>query len=391
MSEQRIEPTQSLQEAQALRAQIVKKELQNLENRIISQIESQQDFEEWCSMGEFSMRIKKKFKPLKELKTKKKEKKENAAQIEEIKKTDEQLDKSATKFQKNNYELDKQTLILLKNSISAKATAKEILDIVLGFYKDPSLADEALDFLLETTTGDLQKEVQKAKDNFNAKFKREIQAGKNIKQIAQEYSKEGLQTTNVLRDLYRDVTGIQRTPIELFEEFAKAFDFDKIKTLIKFLFTSLGSDLKSKGPSISRAELIKLMEDTRALQAILGVYKFFKSRMKLINSQFKKNQMTLQKNLNFETLAKEFTKLIASKYISSDVVLQIGRYLGLSDELIAQIIIFTQMRDAIRNTAPRLYKSKNHRQELLEALIEALEELEEELEEQEEEEEEEEQ
>jgi hypothetical protein len=80
-------------------------------------------------------------------------------------------------------------------------------------------------------------------------------------------------------------------------------------------------------------------------------------------------------------------KLISMRYISTSTVLQIGRALGLSHEVLAQVIIFMQMRDATRNTALKLYKSSKHRREVLEVLIEALENLEDELEEEEEEEE----
>lgn len=43
----------------------------------------------------------------------------------------------------------------------------------------------------------------------------------------------------------------------------------------------------------------------------------------------------------------------------------------------AQIILYLQYRDAIRQVAPRLFRNEKHRQELLLSLIETLEELEE--------------
>jgi type III secretion protein W len=377
----------SVTQATAIQQQKIKEELVRLSNRTLAQAISEKDFEEWCALGEFTIAKRKKFKTLKEMKSPIKKKyvsEEKTKTIEKVEKHDE----VASKFQKRNYELNKQTLLLLRESIKEGDTADKILQKVLSFYKDHSLVDEALEFLLETTTADLKAEVQKAKDTFFAQFEREIKAGRNIKLEAQTFSKEGLGSTDALRNLYREVTGRPQPVQILFANLSKAFTFENMQKVIKFLFHSLGADLKSKGPSIARAELMKLVDDTKSLQAILGVYRFFKSRMNLVNSQFAKNSLTIPKTINFETLAKEFMKLISMRYISTTTVLQIGRALGLSHEILAQIIIYMQMRDATRNTALKLYKSSKHRREVLEILIEALENLEDELEEEEEEEEE---
>jgi len=66
-----------------------------------------------------------------------------------------------------------------------------------------------------------------------------------------------------------------------------------------------------------------------------------------------------------------------------------GIKLGLSYDEMSQIIIFGQMRDAVRGVAPRLFRSNQHRHDVLMSFIEALEELEDRLEEEEDEEEEE--
>jgi type III secretion protein W len=91
--------------------------------------------------------------------------------------------------------------------------------------------------------------------------------------------------------------------------------------------------------------------------------------------------------LTFEMLAKQFMKAVQERYPSADKILQLGIQLGLSEELLAQVIILTQMRDGIRQVAPKLFKSDQHRQDLLSAFLDAIEELDERLEEEEEEEE----
>ncbi|EKE03256.1 MAG: hypothetical protein ACD_20C00227G0002, partial [uncultured bacterium] len=243
------------------------------------------------------------------------------------------------------------------------------------------LADDALDFLLQTTKGKLAEKVNQAKTYLNENFKREIIAGRNINFQALTFSKVGLGSPTALRDMYRDITGSPRTPHNLFDELSMKFNYDNMKVVIRFLLHSLGSDLKSKGPSITRPELTRLIEDTQILQSILGVYRFFLSRQALINSQFDHYGLILPQKLNFEILAKLFVNILKERYVTTDKILLLSKYLGISQEIAAQIIIFTQMKDALRNTSNRLYKSDKQRQEVLDTFIETLEDLEEQLEE----------
>lgn len=381
--DEKVTRTESITEESQIRRQMIQEELTKLQRRVMMQVSEEIDFEEWCASGEFSMISRKRFRPLKDLKERSRKRTEEKTRVvKELKNYDE----VASRFQRKNYELDKDSLLLLRKNINPKDSAKTILEKARSFYDDPSLVDEALDFLIETTEKELQDKVREAKELLRSSFEREVKAGRNIQTEAQEFSKVGLGAPTLLRNLYREITGRQ-IPIEvLFDDLSKAFTFSKLKDVIKFLFHALGSDLKSKGPSIERAELMKLIDDTKDLQAILGLYRFFRSRMNLITSLFSKNGLILPPRMDFELLSKAFMKLISGRYISVDTAILIGRELGLSKDIIAQIIIFTQMRDATRNTAARLYKSKKRRMETLEALIEYLEELEEKLEEEEEEE-----
>ena len=102
--------------------------------------------------------------------------------------------------------------------------------------------------------------------------------------------------------------------------------------------------------------------------------------MNLIASAFERQGLELPMRITFEMLAKQFMKVLQERYPSADKVLQLGIQLGLSEEILAQLIIFTQMRDATRQIAPKLYKSDQHRQDLINAFIRAIEELDEELE-----------
>ncbi len=331
--------------------------------------------------------MRKNFKTLEDLKHSKKviSKSSKADDEVEIIEQVQNAQETASKFNKKNQELKEKTLLILRDVIKDDDTVEDILRKVLDFYPDYTLADDALDFLEQTTHGELAIKIHKAREYLNAEYKREIIAGRNITLQAQIFSKEGLGSATNLRDMYRDITGNPRTALTLFDELTSKYNYDEMRAVIRFLLHSLGADLKSKGPSISRAELIRLIEDAQMLQAILGVYRFFISRENLIHSQFDHFGLILPKMLNFEIISKFFVDLLKHRYVTSEKIALMAKHLGISEEFAAQIIIFSQMKDAIRHTSMKLYKSNKHRQEVLDAFIEILEELEEYLAEQEEE------
>ncbi len=217
---------------------------------------------------------------------------EQAAQEERTEEEEElkliqRLEAISKEYQDRNPELQSRTLQLLRSRISERDTVEDIVRKVRSTYIDLSLADEALDFLLETADAATRDRILRAKEELNRIYDREIRAGRNINTQAREFSSQGLGSTNALRDLYRNITGNPRDAQTLFQELTTAYPYDKMKIVLEFLLHSLGADLKSKGTSIGRAELQRLMTETRNMQAILGVFRFFQSRMGLIGSSFR--------------------------------------------------------------------------------------------------------
>ncbi len=278
-----------------------------------------------------------------------------------------------------NPELDAKTLLILKAHLSETDTTEETLRKVLEAYSDFSVADDALEYLEKITEDTMLQNIKQARAELNENFGREVTAGKNIAEEARNFASQGLGNPNGLRDLYRDITGNPRTPNKLFEELSMQFPFEKLEKVIKFLLNSLGRDMKAKGSSIPKALLYSLLTETRNLQAILAVYLFFKGRMNLIFRGFDKHDLYYPKQLSFELMARLFMQLLDDRYPTAVKVIKLAEKLGIDEEIIAQILVFTQFRDAIRNVAPKLYRSTQHRQELLNAYMDALEELDEAL------------
>lgn len=366
-----------------INAQAIRQLQQLAQEEVMMQVESEEDFEQYVETSPFVLY--QRFRPMLEIKAAQARKPEAKDQVAEKKILSiEEIGQAAARFERNNDEIKSRTLLILRSSITNEDTPEEILNKVLKVYTDHSLADEALDFLIETTSGDVKKTIQIAKEHLNQNFAREIKAGRNMGIQSREFSKEGLGSPTSLRDLYRDITGTPRDPLKLFDELTDKFRYEKLKTAITFLLHSLGADLKAKGPSISRAELKRLLDETRSLQGILGVFRFFQSRMHMMQRQFISYNLLFPTRLSFEVLAKIFIKILAERYMNAEKIFQFAKVLGLSEEAAAQIIVLTQYRDAIKQIAPRYYRNAQHRDELIKSLLEALEQLEDELEEEDE-------
>jgi type III secretion protein W len=343
---------------------------------------SQADFKNWQSeaVNPYAARMTAKDKDLKAQRERVNKMLQSGEKTKSI--SPEQLKKSADQFEKRNPELRAGSLLTLRERVKPDSTPQDLLDLVNEFYPDPTLADEAFDFLLETTNGTLNQVVQQTKNQFKTANEVFINAGRNITEEARAAAEKGLGTPTNMRDLYRNIVGNPRDSTTLFQELSQKYAFKDLKKVTDFLLHSLGADMKAKGPSIPRGQLFRLLTETRSLQAILGVYRFFRGRMPLIQKQFAKAGLEVPPQLNFESLAKQFMSLAGERYPSGDKVLQTAVRLGVEKWLMAKIIALSQLRDAIREVAMnQIYRSIQHRDELFLAILEALEDLEDELDE----------
>lgn len=288
--------------------------------------------------------------------------------------------------ERGNPELSQQQLNMLRQWVlSGSRTPEEILNEVLSFFPDPSIADEVLEHLIETTSGEAALRLAQARALLKERYNREVAAGRNIGHASRVFAGKGIGNPAELRALYLDITGQLPEHGALFEKLSSQYAFAQLREVIEFLLRSLGSDLKAAGPSIPRGKLYWLVTEVRMLQSILGIYNFFKSRERLVDRQFYRHGLVKPNGLTFETMARAFMKLVEDRYPTAMKLLRLGRELEIDTMILAQVIVFSQFRDAVRGVSPRIYRTLKHRYDLLTAILETLEELEEELEELEEE------
>jgi type III secretion protein W len=352
----------------------------------IAQEAAKENFQEWGDLNAWNplalarnfqtldRRVREKMRPEDTQKQEKVDEEEAISAVEEAQEVSEQ-------YQRKNPELQARTLLSLRSRITPRDSVEDVLRKLREAYPDLALADEALDFLIDTADIEMRQLLEKAKVQLNRENEREIKAGRNMGVQARNFSAQGLGSPTALRDLYRNVIANPRDANTLFQEFSAKYPFEKMKVVIEFMLHSLGADIKSKGPSISREELHRMMTETQNMQAILGIYRYFNSRMRLILSSFDRQGLVFPSRINFELLARLFMRFIQDRYPSVDKARAMAAQLGIAEEELAQLIIFLQYRDAMRQVAPRLFRDERHRQEMLMCFIDTLEAIEEEMEE----------
>ncbi len=375
------------QQAAAKQAALKHAAAQRLLQYSVVQESAREEFQEWGDLNAWNpLALARNFQTLEKRgreKTRPDESAKAEKEEEEIQIVDK-LQEISENYQRKNPELQARTLLSIRARISKKDSAEEILRKLRQVYSDVALVDEALDFLIETADADMRFTLEEAKSELYRTSEREVKAGRNMGIQARNFSAQGLGSPTALRDLYRSLTANPRDAITLFQELSTNYAMDKMRVVVDFILHSLGADIKSKGPSISREELQRMMTETRNMQAILGVYRYFLSRMNLISSSFNRQGLVVPSRITFDLLARLFVKFLMERYPSVEKALLLSHQLGIANEKLAQLIIYLQYRDAMRQVAPRLFRDERHRQELLLCFMETLEELEEKLKEEEE-------
>lgn len=278
---------------------------------------------------------------------------------------------------------DKEKLIALRKDIKPSDKKEDILRKVKEAYSDQTLAVEVLKFLLETTDGELNIQVQGAIADFRKGNEVQIKAGQNITPDARDLAKQGVVATpSEARDnYYQYITAPQLDTFTLFEQLAAkhSYSYEEMEIHIKFLLSALGRDNKSEGPSVSPGKLSRLISETRSLQAILQEHLFFKGRMGLIDKMFQTAETEKPPSINFQTVAELFMHVAKESHPSSDRVRQhveqtlhesVGKT-GKREAVVASIILDSQLLAGVEEVSSTyILRSPEHKKEVKQSLIE---------------------
>lgn len=317
------------------------------------------------------------------------------------------------------YRLDRDGLGKILYSLGRQITADSSIESIIAYIRrnltvgtqepDVSQVDKTFDFLLEvlksrvdsTKTPEIKAEFQRmynrileAKNQYYEANRANIDLARkiiNVADVVMQNSDRGApETIAHIRDVVNNPQDLS-TKFKYYK--SKGYTFKEMKQEIDTILTFVGS--KFRQTDIMPGEMTRLMDETRTLQAILQIFRYFKRGMPLLHSQFNRNHIAVGSNINFESLSITFMRMVDERYPSPEKMSQFSSSLadqGLTDEhirTIMLIILLSIIRDAVREVAPnKVYRSLQHRDDLYLAIIEALEDLEDALEEMEEQEEE---
>ncbi|CAM2065494.1 type III secretion system gatekeeper subunit SctW [Sulfidibacter corallicola] len=242
------------------------------------------------------------------------------------------------------------------------------------FFKDVSQQYGAMQYAKEMLSAEggheeLVASLQEAMEQAMEEDGPAIRAGFNVSEDAAEFSSQGLRDTQQLRDFYRDTVlkyeGFHETYNEILENHGDE-DFQKA---IEFLIRAVGSDLQSKGPSISHVELKRVIDDLYSLEMLGNIHRNCAELLEKIRRAYR---------LTPKTKTKEFmTRLMglkAEKWLRSDHVAKFAQAVGIT-VIEAQIYFLRELGGMIKELPLKVFDDDlESREKLIDATQEALDE-----------------
>lgn len=262
-------------------------------------------------------------------------------------------------------QLDNIMDMLLNENANSPLSADDVIEKVSAFLEidmgDMDKAQDGLimwgvtDYLSGVLEGDLGEQIAQARNDLESdeEIAREITAGKNIAGSVDTHAVGG-RSRSALRNLHNEIAGSPTDAQTLFTRLGSQYSYRELQKVIEFLNHSVGEDSKSEGPSIERPFLQALMTEVKNLQAIMGTFKFFRGRSRLIQKTFEANEMKPPPGLNFESMSKEFMELAGSRMPQVSQMNATMSRLGLSEPE-AKSIVIEQYRDACQQTDDRIF------------------------------------
>lgn len=240
------------------------------------------------------------------------------------------------------------------------------------FFKDVSQQYAALAYAKEMLGDDpemagLTEALQEAMDQAMEESGPEIRAGFNVTDDAMEFSAQGLKDTQQLRDFYRDTVlqyeGFHETYNEILENYGEA-EFGKA---LDFLIKAVGSELQSKGPSVTHVELKRIIDDLYSLEMLGNIHRNCDELLGKIRKAYR-----LALKMNTKAFMNRLMGLKSERWLRMDHVTKLVAQLG-CDPIEAQIYFLREMGGMIKELPLKIFEEDmEKREKLIDVTQEAL-------------------
>ena len=270
--------------------------------------------------GEFSKKLQKGSKPLNKHLPSKVGRKVKPGDKEEAlsKEQREKLDKGAKEFSDKVSGLDSKSLASIREKIQGESEPEEVLkeiDKVEKYANDPFLRDQVLEFLIETTEGELKSVCEQARSANFAENSRVIRQRRRLPKKSEKDRK--------FSETYGEIVHEPTDWKNIYDSLKKRYKTSELSSVCYNLLKCVAQENK-EGPTIEKGKLHDIFEEIKHLQAITGVNKFFDSRMDLVYKMYAREGLSVPQHLTPELLFEEFLTMVSDRYFSADRAGQIG-------------------------------------------------------------------
>ena len=253
-------------------------------------------------------------------------------------------------------------------------TPGQALDQAKAFFTDISHQFAGLSFArdsLDLEDEELKSVLTQALDLLEKKHGQEIRAGLNITGIAADFSQKGLGKVQELRAFYRDTVLADTSPTKLYRSVKEKMEGADFETSVGFLIKALGKDLQSMGPSVSHAELKKVMDDLYVLESLKNTDKACEALMEKMGTQ-----LGLRSMGRASELMSQIMEIKGKPWQPSDQFLALAETMGIhgrtEKEIEAQIYFLREIKEVVRQIPLKLFDTMEAREKMLSTMQEAL-------------------
>jgi type III secretion protein W len=255
-------------------------------------------------------------------------------------------------------------------------TPGQALDQAKAFFTDISHRFAGLSFArdfpdLDREDEELKSVLTQALDLLEKKHGQEIRAGLNITGIAADFSQKGLGKVQEIRAFYRDTVLAETSPTKLYRSVKEKMEEADFETSVGFLIKALGKDLQSMGPSVSHAELKKVMDDLYVLESLKNTDKACEALMEKMGTQLGIRSMG-----SASELMSQLMEIKGKPWQPSDPFLALSETMGIhghtEKEIEAQIYFLREIKEVVRQIPLKLFDTMEAREKMLSTMQEAL-------------------
>ncbi len=252
----------------------------------------------------------------------------------------------------SHYELE---IFVRSFSQQPEMDAENILDLVQKFFRDPSLQDAALGYLMGfiLESDPRHEKIKKARALLQESLGAQIRAGYNIALVDR-----GNLSAQQARDCYRFNVLNYSSYEQTFKNLLKDYNPEDLPNTVEFLRKALGADMQSLEPSCDSAELHEISEGLYVVQNLGNLYADAGKLHEDIAKRFKSTEPHAREvmlgllhgkdNLSVnEPSLRQSMPFLSSRNPSRDAVFVRG------------------VREIARNMPTKLYASEEQRQRLL--------------------------